>query len=61
MGEVVKMPNPSDRTARKHRIAEKIDAFLALHEAHHVTQSPTVIECHTCNEHLKIQDEKGGQ
>jgi hypothetical protein len=58
MGEVVKMPDPSERTARQQRIAEQIENFLAIHEAHHVTQSPTVIECHTCNEHLKIQDEK---
>jgi hypothetical protein len=47
MGEVVKMPDPSERTARQQRIAEQIENFLAIHEAHHVTQAPTVIECHT--------------
>jgi hypothetical protein len=61
MGDVLKMPNPSERTARQQRIADQIEAFLALHEAHHVTQEPTIIECHTCNKELRIQDEKGGQ
>ena len=36
MGDVVKMPDPAERTARQQRIAEQIEAFLALHEAHHV-------------------------
>ena len=61
MGEVVKMPDALNRTAQKQRTAERVEAFLSLHEAHNVTQSATVVECHTCNEHLKIQDGKGGQ
>lgn len=55
------MPDRSERTAGQQRIAEQIENFLAMHEAHHVTQAPMVIECHTCNESLEIQDEKGEQ
>jgi hypothetical protein len=53
---VVKMPDPADRAARTQRRAERIENFLALHEAHHVTQLRTLIECHTCNQDVQIQD-----
>jgi hypothetical protein len=58
------------RVRMKASVAQQLDNFYALHEAHHVSPRPrdplgdlSTVECYTCNEFFQFNhdDEKGGQ